>query len=224
VAVNASVGYGNYNAAFFTAKVSDWHGMTAQSNFTWSRTLSTGSVTQSTSGDTPADPFNLRRGYGLAGFDRKFVYNLFIVYQSPFYKSQQGIVGHALGGWTFGPIFTAASGLPITLGTINGGGQAFGEGDSINYFANGNSENAVPIGPIPGAGVHYNVAGSSGIGTSGFGANMFANPAAVFNNIRQPILGVDQGNGGWGVLRGLPYWSLYLSIAKSIKITERFNL
>jgi hypothetical protein len=224
VGVNASIGYGNYNAAFLTAKVSDWHGMTAQSNFTWSRALSTGAVVQATSGDTPVDPFNLRRGYGLAGFDRKFVYNLFIVYQSPFFKSQKGIVGHALGGWTFGPIFTAASGLPITLGTINGGGQAFGEGDSNNYFANGNSENAVPIGPIPGAGVHYNVAGSSGIGTSGFGANMFANPAAVFNNIRQPILGVDQGNGGWGVLRGLPYWSLDLSIAKSIKVTERFNL
>jgi Carboxypeptidase regulatory-like domain len=224
VGVNASVGYGNYNAAFFTAKVSDWHGVTAQSNFTWSRALSTGAVVQATSADTAADPYNLRRGYGLAGFDRKFVYNLFIVYQSPFYKSQQGIVGHALGGWTFGPIFTAASGLPVTLGTINGGGQAFGEGDSVNFFANGNSENAVPIGPIPSSGVHYNVAGSSGIGTSGFGANLFANPAAVFNNIRQPILGIDAGNGGWGVLRGLPYWSLDLSVAKSIKVTERFNL
>jgi Carboxypeptidase regulatory-like domain len=224
VGVNASVGYGNYNAAFFTAKVSDWHGVTAQSNFTWSKTLSTGAVTQSTSGDTPVDPFNLRTGYGLAGFDRKFVYNLFIVYQSPFFKSQTGFAGHALGGWTFGPIFTAGSGLPITLGTINGGGQSFGEGDSVNYFANGNSENAVIIAPIPGAGVHTNVAGSNGIGTSGFGANLFANPAAVFNSIRQPILGLDSGDGGWGVVRGLPYWNMDVSIAKSIRLTERFNL
>jgi hypothetical protein len=231
VGVNASIGYGNYNAGFFSAKVADWHGVTAQSNFTYSKALSTGAVVQATSGDTPADPFNLRRGYGLAGFDRKFVYNLFIVYQDPFYKSQQGFTGRLLGGWTFGPIFTAGSGLPITLGTINGGGQAFGEGDSVNYFANGNSENAVPIGPIPGAGVHYSVPGSAAclgpkttIGSSGFGVNMFADPAAVYCNIRQPILGLDGGNGGWGVLRGLPYWSLDLSVAKSIKITERLNL
>jgi hypothetical protein len=31
----------------------------------------------------------------------------------------------------------------MTLGTINGGGQAFGEGDSTNFFGNGNSENAI---------------------------------------------------------------------------------
>jgi hypothetical protein len=224
VGVNASIGYGNYNGAFFSFKASDWHGVTAQSNFTWSKALSTGAVVQATSGDTADDPYNLRNGYGLAGFDRKFVYNLFIVYQDPFYKSQQGLAGHLLGGWTFGPIFTAGSGLPITLGTLNGGGQSFGEGDSVNYFGNGNSENAIIVKPIPGAGVHYNVPGSNGIGTSGFGVNMFANPEAVYNNIRQPILGLDTGDGGWGVLRGLPYWSLDLSVAKSIKITERFNL
>jgi len=224
VGVNASIGYGNYNAAFFSAKVGDWHGLTAQSNFTWSKALSTGAVVQATSADTADDPFNLRRGYGLAGFDRKFVYNLFIVYQPAYRRSQQGFVGHLLGGWTFGPIFTAGSGLPITLGTINGGGQAFGEGDSVNFFGNGNSENAIPIGPIPSPGVHYNVPGSNGIGTTGFGVNLFANPAAVFNNVRQPILGLDNGDGGWGVVRGLPYWSLDLSIAKTIKVTERLNL
>ena len=224
VSVSTSSGFGTYNAAFFSAKVGDWRGITAQSNFTWSRALTSSAVVQATSGDTAVDPFNLRDGYGLAGFDRKFIYNLFVVYTDPFFKSQRGFAGHLLGGWTFGPIFTAGSGLPITLGTINGGGQSFGEGDSVNYFANGNSENAIPIGPIPGPGVHYSVAGSSGIGTAGFGANLYANPAAVFNNIRQPVLGLDSADGGWGVVRGLPYWGLDLSVAKSIKVTERFNL
>jgi hypothetical protein len=224
VSVSTSSGFGTYNAAFVSAKVSDWHGITSQSNFTWSRALTTSAVVQATSGDTAVDPYNLRDGYGLAGFDRKFVYNLFIVYTDPFYKGQQGFTGHLLGGWTFGPIFTAGSGLPITLGTINGGGQSFGEGDSVNYFANGNSENAIIIGPIPSPGVHYGVTGSNGIGTSGFGANLYANPAAVFNNIRQPVLGLDSADGGWGTVRGLPYWGLDLSIAKSIKLTERFNL
>ena len=148
VGMNASIGHGNYHGAFVSFKMSDWHGLTTQSNFTWSKTLSTGAVVQATSAATAADPYNLDLAYGLAGFDRKFVYNLFFVYNPPFYKSQQGILGHVLGGWTFAPIFTAGTGLPVTLGTLNGGGQAFGEADSSSFFANGNSENAIPIGHI----------------------------------------------------------------------------
>ena len=144
VGVNASIGHGNYNGGFVSLKMSDWHGLTTQSNFTWSKTLSTGAVVQATSEDTAVDPFNLNTGYGLAGFDRKFVYNLFFIYQPPFYKGQQGALGHILGGWTMAPIFTAGSGLPITLGTVNGGGQAFGEGDSVNFFGNGNSRKCNP--------------------------------------------------------------------------------
>jgi len=100
----------------------------------------------------------------------------------------------------------------------------------VNFFANGNSENAIPVRPMPSPGANYNVHGSTGcagntvIGSSGFGVNLFANPAAVYCNMRQPILGLDSGDGGWGVVRGLPYWSLDLSASKSIRITERFNL
>jgi Carboxypeptidase regulatory-like domain len=223
VGVNASIGHGNYNGGFVSFKMSDWHGLTTQSNFTWSKTLSTGAVTQATSADTAVDPFNLNTGYGLAGFDRKFVYNLFFVYAPPFYKGQSGALGHVLGGWTFAPIFTAGSGLPITLGTANGGGQAYGEGDSSNFFANGNSENAIIIGPPPKVGVHHitNSDGSHSL------PNAFSSSAdgqaAVYNQIRQPILGLDTKDGGWGVLRGLNYWNLDMSVRKNIKITERFN-
>jgi hypothetical protein len=217
IGVNASVGYANYNAGFVSLKMADWRGLTAQSNFTWSKTLSTGSVTQSTSAETAADPYNLRTGYGLAGFDRKFVYNLFFVYQPPIYRGQHGIAGHVLGGWTFAPIFTAGTGLPITLGTINFGGQAFGEGDSVNFFANGNSENAVPVWHVS-TGVHF-IPGSL--------PNLFssdpAGQAAAYNQFRQPILGLDTHDGGWGVIRGLPYWNMDLSVKKNIKLTERFD-
>jgi len=217
VGVNAAIGHGNYNGGFVSLKMSDWHGLTTQSNFTWSKTLSTGAVTQSTSEETAADPYNLNTAYGLAGFDRKFVYNLFFVYQPPFYKGQPGLAGHLLGGWTFAPIFTAGTGLPITLGTINGGGQAYGEGDSSNFYANGNSENAVPVAPVH-TGLHY---------VSGSFPNIFSSDpnaqVAAYNLFRQPILGLDTHDGGWGVIRGLPYWNMDLSIRKNFKITERFN-
>jgi hypothetical protein len=225
VGVNASIGYGNYNAGFVSIKMADWRGLTMQSNLTWSKALGTGAVVQATSEATAPDPYHLQTGYGLQGFDRKLVYNVFFVYQPPIYKGQQGALGRLLGGWTIAPIFAAGSGLPMTLGTINGGGQAFGEADSVNFFGYGNSENAIPIGPIPGSSVHKNVTGSqsSGIGTSGLGINLWADPASVFNSIRQPILGLDTRDGGFGVLRGLKYWNLDLSIKKNIKITEQVN-
>ncbi len=238
VGVNASLGYGNYNAGFFSLKMSDWHGLTAQSNFTWSKDLTTQAVVQATSEDTAVDPFNLRRGYGYAGFDLKFVYNMFLVYTPPMFKDQRGFAGHILGGWTLAPIFTAGTGLPVTLGTINGGGQAFGEGDSVNFFGNGNSENAIPIGPIPKTGVNYRAPGDpvAGIATGGYGScagtpsspcyslNAFSNPVAVYNSIRQPILGLDNRDGGWGLVRGLPYWNVDFSIRKTVKATEHVEV
>jgi len=86
--------------------------------------------------------------------------------------------------------------LPITLGTVNGSGQAFGEGDFTNFFGNGDSENAVPIGHIS-TGSNYR---------SGQFPSLFANDTAAYNQIREPILGLDTKDGGWGVMRGLPYW------------------
>jgi hypothetical protein len=217
--VNASIGYGNYHAGFASLKMADWHGLTTQSNFTWSKALNTGAVYQSTSADTAIDPFNLRTGYGVSGSDRKFVYNLFFVYQPPFYKGQHGITGHALGGWTFAPIFTAGTGVPIILGTINGGGQAFGEGDSTNFFGNGESENAIPMKPLHG-GTHYHYAGQIGPDFP----NFFADPQAAFDSIRQPILGYDTRDGGWGPIHGLGYWNVDMSVRKTFNITEKINL
>jgi hypothetical protein len=223
VGMNASVGYGNYNALFITLKTQAWHDVTMQSNFTWSKALGTGAEVQATSAATAPDPFNLRTGYGYQAFDRRFIYNLFFVYQPHFYKGQNGFLGHVLGGWTIAPVFTTGTGLPITLGTINGGGQAFGEGDSVNYFGYGVSENAIPLSPNgSGQGSRYFTPGSGGIGTAGFGVNMFSNPQAAWNNIRQPILGLDTRDGGFGVYRGMPYWNVDLSVKKNFKITERF--
>ena len=52
---------------------------------------------------------------------------------------------------------------------------------------------------------------------------MFANPQAVFNNVRPLILGLDGNSGGFGQFRGLPYWNVNLGAKKNIRITERFS-
>ena len=223
VGMNASVGHGNYNAMFVSVKTSDWNGVSMQSNFTWSKALGTGAEVQATSEATAIDPFNINTGYGYQPFDRTLVFNTYVVYQPHWYSSQSGFAGHLLGGWTISPIFTTGTGLPITLATVNGGGQAFGEGDSVNFFGYGVSENAIPIHPLPTGKRYNNVPGANGIGDGGYGVNMFANPVATWNDVRQPILGYDTKDGGFGVARGLNYWNMDLSVKKLFKITERFS-
>jgi len=223
IGVNASIGHGNYNGLFFTVKTSDWHGVTLQTNFTYGKALGTGATVQATSEYTVDDPFDVNRGYGLQPWDRKFVYNMFIVYQTPWYKSQHGVLGRALGGWTFSPVFSAASGLPLQINTTNGASQAFGEGDSLNFFS---LESGVLVGANTfGSSRHNNVSGSGGVGTNGYGVNMFGDPLAAWNAVRNPVLGLDNGHNGaaGNIFRGMPFWNLDMSVSKTVNITERVN-
>jgi hypothetical protein len=224
VAINASIGHGNYNSGFATLKMNDWKGITLQQNFTYSKALGTGALVQATSQYTEDDPYNLNLMYGRQAYDRKFVYNMFIVYQPPFYRGQNGFKGRLLGGWTFAPVFTAGSGEPIEVFTSTGDGQEFGGADNIEFFGN---QNAIPMGPIPGGSgkAHYFPNGiASGPGSGGEPISIFGNPAAAFNDFRNPILGLDtKRDGGYGILNGLNYWNMDFSVKKNIKITERFN-
>jgi hypothetical protein len=143
----------------------------------------------------------------------------FFVYQPPFYKGQQGVAGHVLGGWTFAPVFATGSGAPIWCNTNTGGdyvsgsgSQEFGAGDGENFLNNANCLQTKQF------------KGGNSIHVLGPGdVNLFSDPAAVYASVRPPILGIDNRTGGLGQFRGLPYWNLDLSIKKNIKITERVS-
>jgi hypothetical protein len=230
VGMNTSLGHGNYNGLFTTVKMADWHGVTLQSNFTYSKALGTGSQVQATSQYTISDPFDFDRNYGLQPWDRKFMFNTWLVYQPPFYKGQHGVVGHLLGGWTFAPIIDIGSGLPLGVfpadafaNELYGGGQSFGEADGANFGALQNSINMCGPG-IGGSSRHNNPSQQDVYGTNGFGPSLFQNPGAVYNCFRNPILGIDYGhNGAAGTLRGMPFWNVDFSVKKNVLITERFS-
>jgi len=224
VGVNASVGHGNYNAGFVSLKVTNWHGVTLQQNFTYSKALGTGAFVQATSEYTLNDAFNLDNMYGVQNFDRKFVYNIYGLYEPPFFKGQHGLAGHVLGGWQLSPVLAIGSGAPIYCFT-NTNGQSFGSADGANFFSN---EQCIYTKTYTGGTtVRNGITGSNGVGTqdctTGPCLNMFANPEAVFNTVRNPILGIDNGTGGVGAVRGLMYWNVDMRVTKNVKIVERVS-
>jgi len=225
--MESTLGEANYNAAFVSWQARDWHGLSAISNFTWGKALGSADITQSRVVYTPLDAWNLHAMYGPQAFDTKYLYNLTMLYQPRWFQSQRGVTGHLLGGWTFAPIFTAQSGVPLQVSMSQGAGsncQSFGE---INCSSGSTFENAQLVAPYTGGdSAHYGVQvtgttiGANGnISNGGSGINMFTNPSAVYGEFRRLILGLDTNGSGTGVIRGLPTWNLDMTVSKDIAIT-----
>ena len=221
-----SLGFGNYNAAFLTFTVRDWHGLTAQSNFTWSRSMGTVGLTQSTSSTTVLNPFDIGQMYGPQPFDIRFVYSLSMVYAPKWFQSK-GLLHTFLGGWNFAPLFTAQSGAPleVNIGAGTSNCQSFGES---NCSSDSTYENAVLVAPYTqGNSAHENVVSTTSVASAGnpakggSGLNIFSDPNAAYNDFRRLILGVDTTAGGAGVLRNLPTWNLDMAISKDFRIPFR---
>ena len=233
VGMNTSLGYGNYNALFVSLRTTNYHGLTAVSNFTWGRSLGTSQLAQYNSASTPLDVFNLHDSYGPQNFDYKFIYNLSMYYAPPIFRGQKGVLGHILGGWTFSPLFTAISGGGTGVGYSQGSGsstQAFGE-VSTGSGTTSTSEAAVGFGQYTGTmHANYNIYGGTGtniwqgtqsVGTKTagtYGLNAFTNPAQVYGEFRPCVLGYDTSCGGYFSLRGLPTWNLDMSVIKDIAV------
>ena len=81
-------------------------------NYTWSRDLTNAQADYS---GFAQDVFHLNNEYGRAANDRNNVLTLDGVYEVPWYRDQQGLKGHLLGGWELSGIYSIDSGLPITI-------------------------------------------------------------------------------------------------------------
>lgn len=231
-ALNASTGYGNYNGGFITLITQNWHGILMHNNFTYSKALGTGAFVQATSEYTPNDAFDLGKMYGVQAFNRKFVYNSYLVWQDPYFKGQKGILGRAAGGWSIAPIMTAGDGEPVYCSTQTNA-QSFGSADGNNYYSNEQCVFTTKYGG--GSSSHFGVAGGADafgnpVGTSVEGPatsqeiNMFKNPVSVWNQVRAPMLGIDTKNPGTGPIIGMPYWNVDMSVQKNFKVFESTSI
>jgi len=225
--METSLGWGNYNAAIVSLTGQNYHGLTVRSNFTWSRSMGTGDTTQSTSSFSVPNPFDLSYGYGPQSYDYRFLYNLTLLYQPAYFRSQHGLTGHLLGGWSIAPIFTAYSGAPLRVTGPSTCSSTWGEvscSSSLNAWENAVLTSAYTAGNS----AHYGVTSSGSFGTSGnspkgTGINLFGDPNAVAAQFRPLLPGVDTNAGGNGVLRGLPGWNVDATIAKDLLFRERLG-
>jgi hypothetical protein len=229
---NTTLGFSNYQAGIVRFQKRTGHGLTLNANLTWSHTLGTVGINQEYTEANPSVPFNLRYDYGPAPFDTRWVLNLLGNYQLPFGQGKwvdghNSILNRIIGGWQFAPIFQWNSGL--VMETYTGSCDEFGQGNVpfCSGFVPLEGTNLGSISRSP----HFNVnTGSSNIGSNGnvsnggAGVNLFANPAAVYNEFGPIILGINGRANDLGPLYGQHRWNLDFTIAKDTRINERIGV
>jgi hypothetical protein len=243
-------GFANYQALFLTVQKRAGHGLVVSANYTYSHTLDTFGLNQEYTNYSNPDPYDLRASYTPAPFDRTQVLNILASYQLPFGKGQHfstsnRLLDRIIGGWTFSPVWSWGTGLPIaTYGDYGAGFGAnwnTGEDDGmvplVNTGSFGHSSNtnshissaaASYVGLSQGSLVGYSndpYADCAGqvCSPNTYGVNLFKNPAAVFNSYRPALLGLDTSTNIYGPYYGQHRWNLDFTIAKETHITERWN-
>lgn len=92
-------------------------GLSAGLHYTLSRYLDTASEIFNPSGGEVAvaqDPFDLAAEKGRSAYDRPQRLTGNFVWELPFHRDQQGVIGKVLGGWQVASFFTLQSGAPFT--------------------------------------------------------------------------------------------------------------
>jgi hypothetical protein len=84
--------------------------------YTWAKNLTDNQTDRSTA---PENSYDIGLDKGRATLDRRHVATVNYIYELPWYTSQQGFVGKALGGWQASGIVTLNTGLPFTVTTSN---------------------------------------------------------------------------------------------------------
>jgi hypothetical protein len=169
-------------------------------SYTWSKNLTDNQTDRSTAAQ---NLYNFNEGeYGRAQYDRTHVFNANFVYMLPFFRAQQGFVGHVLGGWELSGIISYYTGLPMTVTTSNV--------DPAGLGILGSSA----AGPRPDL--------VAGCNPNNYPHTRFAwiNPACF----AQVPAGVHRpGDAGRGIIQGPGYEGWNLSASKNLTFHERFR-
>src|SRR6266498_1236262 len=125
----------NYNAFQFSLKKQASHGITLNLNYTWSHAIDGGSTwhsgATSANGAGAGDGYTtdaltpgLDRGNSIFDIRNRLVANY--IWEMPWLTSQQGVIGHILGGWQYNGIVSYQSGAHWEPWTFTNGGDPVG--------------------------------------------------------------------------------------------------
>jgi hypothetical protein len=110
----------NYNSLQVSLNRRLSQGLTLGVAYTWSKLLTTNPQDRSLG---VADAYNLKGSYGLSTLNTPQIFVLSYVYQLPFYRHDNSLVGHVLGGWELSGITNIQSGQSTTV--TQGGSDPF---------------------------------------------------------------------------------------------------
>ena len=235
----------NYNSLQMSLKKQTSHGMTFNLNYTWSHAIDDGSTwhsgATSSNGAGGGDGYTtdvtlpgLDRGNSIYDIRHRLVGNY--VYDLPFYTTQEGVIGHILGGWRWNGIVSWQTGAHWEPWTFTNGGDPSG---TIANGAGGTCSQAnIDAGDCFNSGGDFNLDGvrndrpnaavnhytpSHDQWANGWGNQFTFDGSQTGGFFTAPCLGCN-GNLGRNTFVGPSYVSWETSLFKNVKITERVNM
>jgi hypothetical protein len=195
----------NFNALLVTLSRRLSNGFQFSANYRWSKSLDTNSYEGPGFVTNQTYPQNQATEYGPSDFDVPQYFTFSSLYDLPFFKRQEGFLGHVFGGLNVSGIFTASSGFPWTPVTC-GAAEATPGGQTL-----------CPIRPIE----YLGGAGHSTSNDAYIDGSNFPNGGKAYFVITTPTGGPDTlppgiGRNSW---RGPGYLSTDFSIGKATRLS-----
>ena len=190
-----SKGSSNYNSLQTTLKIKDWHGLTSQFAYAWAHSLDDMTNYR---GALPQNSFDLKADYGNSDFDTRHNFTALLSYNLP----GRSTGPQWLQGWQVSSLLSFHTGQPFTVFT-----------ETDNSGTNELVQRVNQIGD-PFAGVSHKM-----VTANGTKFVQWVSPSAF----ALPALGT-LGTMGRNQLYGPGFKDVDLSVLKTFRISERFNL
>ena len=107
--------YTDYNGLQLTFQMRQWHNVSFNGFYTYSRTMSSAQVMNNTTQGGAQNFTRLDDEYGRADTDQRHVFSLNMNWELDYYKGDNGFWSALLNGWAISPIIKVRSGLPFTV-------------------------------------------------------------------------------------------------------------
>ena len=211
----------NYNSLQASLNRHFSRDLTVQIGYTWSRLLTTSPEDRSLA---TYNTYDLKQSYGPSTLNTPQMFIASYVYDLPFYKSQNGFVGKALGGWEISGITTIQTGQSLSITQGSDPFAAVSVSTSVGGCTISSTVSSCPLYP-------------GGLGMTRSGSTVQIRADQILSNASGPKTAAQFFNtaafadavGHFGTSRvgaiygpGLQVWDM--SLIKNTRIAERLNM